>query len=60
MTDSRYDLLFPDEFDDAYITAAGAYRGNHNATGDHHQAIRAAAEEAFNAGVKVGRDNPDA
>jgi hypothetical protein len=60
MPDLRFDKLFPDEFDDAYINAGGAYRGNINATGDHHQALRVAAEEAFNAGVKVGKDNPDA
>jgi hypothetical protein len=48
--------LYPEEFDDARIAAGGAYMGNLAATGSHHEALMAAVEEAFNAGVKVGRE----
>jgi hypothetical protein len=59
VADQDFHKLYPDEFDDAWITAGGAYMGCRAATGDHHAALRAVVEEAFNAGVKVGRENPD-
>jgi hypothetical protein len=54
MANEEYHKLHPEEFDDARIAAGGAYMGNHAATGSHHEALMAAVEEAFNAGVKVG------
>lgn len=57
--DPQYHRLFPDDYDEALIAAAGAYMGTKSATGMHGDALRAAAQEAFNAGVKVGRENPD-
>lgn len=70
MSNQPWHKLYPDEFDDAHITAAGAYMGNHAATGSHHEALKVAVEEAFNAGFKAGetaacesvaagRENPD-
>jgi hypothetical protein len=58
--DPQYHRLYPDQFTDAMLTASGAYMGNHAATGSHHQALTAAVAEAFNAGVQVGKDHPDA
>lgn len=56
MADQEFHKLYPDEFEDAMLAAAGAYRGTYAANGLHGDAIRAATEEAFNAGVKVGRE----
>lgn len=56
MSDQDFHKLYPDEFDDARIAAAGAYMGNHAATGSHQEALQAAVEEAFNAGFSLGRE----
>lgn len=45
-----------EESQDAWIEAGGAYMGTRAATGDHHDALQTAVTEAFNAGVKVGRE----
>jgi hypothetical protein len=59
-TDPQYHRLHPEEFTDAMLTATGAYMGTRAATGSHQEALTAAVLEAFNAGVQVGRDNPEA
>lgn len=59
MADQEFHKLYSDEFDDAWCKAAGAYMGAKMATGSHLTALEAAAQEAFNAGVQVGKDNPD-
>lgn len=56
VTDEDFHKLYPDEFHDALVTAGGAYMGHKAATGSHHEALIAAVQEAFNAGVKVGRE----
>ena len=57
MEDQQFHKLYTEEFDDARINAAGAYRGNYNATSNHHEALTAAVEEAFNAGARVMMDH---
>lgn len=57
MAEQDFHKLYPEEFEDAHIAAAGAYMGNKAATDSHHEALKMAVEEAFNAGVKVGRDD---
>jgi hypothetical protein len=54
MSDPQFHNLYPDEFQEAHIAAAGAYVGNKAATGSHHEALLVAVQEAFNAGVQVG------
>ncbi len=59
MTDQQWHRLFPDDYDEALMAGAGAYRGTFAANGLHGDAIRACVEEAFNAGFNTALANPD-
>lgn len=58
-TDPQFHRIYDEEFFDALHLARGAFMGTRIATGNLDEALDAAIEQAFNAGVAVGIGHAD-